>query len=254
MTVGSAADMNDKSCLQATDANVTAANAPLQDALPTMMWFSHNRTLDAVMEHYDIVNITQRIQDLGLKQTEMYYGCTHSDISVRRWPSNMSTLNDLAKLFEGVEKLDFIDNVSSRQIWRTNVIQGTPLPGTTYVSPITGMNTGAWNSDYLRPLVEEIAGPAKLGIVNQFMQSVSFRKKGGGGGPDGNEVGQCDFREVSLPFREGSNIVIKRFLMGHYMHQRRNASVVDVEPESRLMAELEQEMYRVPITKALATW
>ena len=253
LTVGNSDEMNNTSCLQATDANVAAANAPLQDALPTMMWFSHNRTLDAVMEHYNIVNITQRLQDLGLKQTEMYFGCTHSDISVRRWPSNMSTLNDLAKLFEGVENLDFIDKVSSRQIWRTNMIQETALPGTTYMSPIIG-KTGGASSDYLRSLVEEIAGPAKLGIVNQFMQSVSFRKKGGGGGPNGNEVGQCDFREVSLPFKKRSKIVIKKFLMGHYMHQRRDASEADVALEQKLMAEFQQELYRVPITKALATW
>lgn len=254
LTTGTADQMNNTNCLQSTDANVTPAEAPLGDVLPTMMWFSHNRSLDAVMEHYGIKNITQRIQNLGLKQTEMYYGCPHMDISVRTWPSNMTTLTDLAKLFEGVEKLDFINKPSSRDIWRTNMIQATPLPGTSYVSPITGANSGAWNTNFLRPLVEEIAGPLKQGFVNEFMQSVSFRKKGGGGGPAGNEIGQCDFRELSLPFKKGSKTVIKRFLTGYYIYQRRDSSKSLVNAEAAKVADFEMEMYRLPITRALATW
>ena len=59
------------------------------------------------------------------------------------------------------------------------------------------------------------AGPAKAGIVNQFMAAhVAYRGKGGSGGPSSNEVGESDFLEVTLPFKENSNITPKKFLVG----------------------------------------
>lgn len=134
------------------------------------------------------------------------------------------------------------------------MIRATPLPGTSYTSPIIGLSSGAWNTENLRDLVEEIAGPAKLSIVNEFMKSVSYRKKGGGGGPSSNEIGQCDFRELRLPFKKRSGIKVKKFLMGYYIHQRRDASESSVSAQVELVAKFEKEMYRLPIKKAMATW
>jgi len=264
LAIGTQNQINNTSCLQSGDINVISENAPLKDALGAMMWFSHNRSLDAVMEHYGIQNITQRAQRLGLKQTEMYYGCPHADISARRWPSNMTTLYNLAELFEGVENLKFIKKSSSLQVWRGHMIQATPLPGINYLSPILNMNTGFWNTDNFRELVGEIAGISKSSLVNDFLQYVSYRKKGGGGGPEAHEIGQCDFRELSLPFKNtDGSIYIKKFLIGHYLHQRR--SILNAENNEdienpqvvsgyALMQAFEMELYRLPITMALATW
>lgn len=265
---GDSNDINNTACLQEGDTNVIANSAPLRDALGAMMWFSHNRSLDAVMEHYGIRNITRRAQDLGLKQTEMYYGCVHADISVRRWPSNMTTLYDLAELFEGVENLKLVKKSSSRQIWRENMIQATPLPGINYFSPILNMTTGFWNTDELRGIVGNVAGISPAGMIDEFMQYVSYRKKGGGGGPTANEVGQGDFRELSLPFKNtDGSIYIKKFLIGHYLYQRRSVFELNEEGEpwenpenpaiasqNTIMRDFEMELYRLPITMALATW
>src|SRR4029453_3234091 len=84
-TVGTAAEKNDKPCLDASAANTVTGSAPLKDALPTMMWESHNRTLDAILNKYGPANITRRAQSLGLLQTEMYFGCAQPGGPEQPW-------------------------------------------------------------------------------------------------------------------------------------------------------------------------
>jgi hypothetical protein len=48
-TSGTAAEISDTSCLAPGSAGTKAGSAVLADALPTMMWESHNRTLDSVL-------------------------------------------------------------------------------------------------------------------------------------------------------------------------------------------------------------
>ncbi len=85
-------DRNYASCLTSGSPDTQTGTAVLADALPTMMWESHNRTLDAVLDKYDPNNITTRAYQLGLTQTEMYFGCLQPNGPSQPWASNRSTL------------------------------------------------------------------------------------------------------------------------------------------------------------------
>jgi len=85
-------DRKYKSCLKTGSPDTKPGSAKLADALPTMMWESHNRTLDAVLDKYGPDNITDRGQQLGLTQTEMHFGCPQPNGPSAPWAANRSTL------------------------------------------------------------------------------------------------------------------------------------------------------------------
>jgi hypothetical protein len=253
-TSGTAAEKSDTTCLAPGSAGTQSGSAKLADALPTMMWESHNRTLDSVLSKYGPSNITKRGQDLGLKQTEMYFGCPQSGGPQQPWANNISTLIDIAKIFEGVEDLKFVTASSTRKAFRENMITLNAVPGTSYTSPITGRTTGPLTNELLRPLVEREAGAAKQGIVSEFMKHVVYRGKGGGGGPSGIEVGGSDFLQVELPFKQSGRIVIKKFVVGWYICQMRSASDSVTQPEDKARETFRFEIHAEPIRLALKTW
>lgn len=253
-TNGTAGEMTDASCLDASVPGVTTGSAPLTDALPTMMWESHNRTLDAVLARFGTVAITRKAQSLGLRQTEMYPGCPDSSGHPAPWANNLTALTDLARLFEGVERLDFVKKPVTRKLFRDNMIQLSPKPGTAYSSPITGRTVGPLSNEFLRPLVEREAGTAKAASVPAFMQQVVLRGKGGGGGPSATDIGGSDFLECSLPFKSGSAITLRKFVVGWYVCGWRDADD-DVEAsESAELNKFRLEIHTEPIRRALATW
>ena len=252
-TSGTTAHMTDASCLDPSAPGMTTGSAPLSDALPTMMWESHNRTLDAMLARFGTAAITRRAQSFGLRQTEMYSGCPVGGHPAP-WANNVTTLVDLARMFEGVEGLDVVTKATTRQLFRENMIELSPAPGTSYSSPITKRTSGPWTNEKLRPLVEREAGAAKASVVSQFMQHVVLRGKGGGGGPSGIDVGGSDFLEVSLPFKQRGKIVIKKFLVGWYVCHWRDAADSIEAPESKALKDFTIEIHAEPIRRALATW
>ena len=253
-TSGTPAQMSDTSCLSAGSLGTQAGSAILANALPTMMWESHNRTLDAVLNKYGPANITARAQGLGLTQTEMYFGCPQPGGPQAPWANNISALTDLAKLFEDVEILKSVTAASTRNAFRNNMIVLDALPGTSYTSPITGRTTGPISNEFLRPLVEREAGAANLGIVPEFMTHVVVRGKGGGGGPSGDEVGMSDFLQVSLPFKKSGVIMIREFTVGWFVCQLRSVSDAVKQPEDQILETFRLEIHAEPIRLALATW
>jgi len=252
-TNGTPTEERYQTCLVAGSPNTQAGSANLADALPTMMWESHNRTLDAVLSEYGPVNITTRAQELGLTQTEMYFGCQQPD-NPQPWHDNISTLNDIARLFEGVEGLEFVGAASTREAFRDNMIVLDAAPGTSYTSPITGRMTGPLSNERLRSIVEREAGAAKLAIVPDFMNQVVMRGKGGSGGPNDDEIGYSDFLQVGLPFKENGAIVIRNFLVGWFVCQLRSASDSVNQHEDQALENFKIELHTVPIRLALKTW
>jgi hypothetical protein len=251
-TTGTPAEKSDTTCLSTSAPNTVTGSAPLEDALPTMMWESHNRTLDAVLNKYGPVNITRRAQSLGLRQTEMYFGCPQPGGPEQPWADNVSTLADFARIFEGVEALDHVAAASTRQAFRDNMIVLDAAPGTSYTSPITGRMSGPWSNEFLRPIVEREADSAKLGIVPAFMKEVVVRGKGGSGGPSGTEWGNSDFLEVSLPFKGATGrITLKKFVVGWYVYQMRGTTTA---AEKQALETFRLEIHAEPIRQALATW
>ena len=225
----------DTVCLKA-DVGNSLASAPLVDVLPTMMWESHNRSLDAVLEHFGIQDITRRAQrELGFAQTEMYEGCPRDDGPTRPWADNITTLQDMARLYEGVDSMAYFDFGITRRLFETNMtVMDDTAPS--YNSPITGRTSGPVSSAELRELVEaEAAQMGKMSVVNNFMRWVVMRRKGGSGGPSGDDVGYAAAIELSLPFRSGGGSpVIEKYILGWYLNQIRNPDR-DIPPEADLM-------------------
>jgi hypothetical protein len=157
-------------------------------------------------------------------------------------------------MFEGVEGLDFVKKATTRELFRNNMIELSPAPGTSYSSPITKRMSGPWSNEKLRSLVQREAGTAKASVVSQFMQHVVLRGKGGGGGPSSLDIGGSDFLEVSLPFKQSGKIVIKKFLVGWYVCHWRDAADSIEAPESKALEDFTIEIHAEPIRRALATW
>jgi hypothetical protein len=253
-TTGTPEQIADATCLKASDPNTQSGSAKLKDALPTMMWESHNRTLDSVLNKYGPGNITIRGQSLGLTQTEMYYGCAEPGGPVHPWADNVSTLTDIARLFEGVENLTFFSQPASRQMFHDNMITLSAAPGTSYQSPITGRTTGPLNTDFLKPIVQQEAGPAKQAFVDEFTKNIVLRGKGGGGGPSGDELSGSDFLEVSLPVKKNGAISIQQFLVGWFVCQQRSVAEAIKKPDDDAFWNFRVEIHRLPIRLALQTW
>jgi hypothetical protein len=221
-TTGTPEEIAYATCLEASDPNTAINFGKLKDVLPTMMWESHNRSLDALLTNYGPANITITAQSLGLTQTEMYFGCPHGG-KLQPFLDNISTLMDFARLFEGVEGLIFVTKETSRQVFRENMITFSAAPGTSYSSPITGRTSGPLSNEFLRPIVQREAGQAKQAIVNEFMKYVVIRGKGGSWGPD--DAGNSEFLELTLPFKNQGVILPTKFVVGWYICQRRGVEM-----------------------------
>jgi hypothetical protein len=230
------------------------------------MWESHNRTLDAFLSRYGPDAITDRGQKLGLKDTEMHFGCPQGDVKAP-WAANRSTLVDIGKIFEGVDRRTLLKQTpGTRQLFFDNMIN-LDYNGLSYTSPITQKTTGPINVKGLRPLVEREAGPAKQGIVEEFLEGVHERGKGGSGGPSGSEFGYSDFLHVTLPFYSGRTKVFRTFLAGWFIYKLKTPSGCPAseagdggaceaiwKPETDARQKLRLEMLAKPIRMALSTW
>jgi hypothetical protein len=256
---------NETPCFAPPGSTINTRSAGMADALRTMMWESHGPILEGFLELYTPAKITELVQSLGLKETEMYFGWPQSSGASPPWFANRSTLYDLARLFEGVDGLQFLSQATSREIFRTHMITGD-YSGFAYKSPITG-NTGGWKNAFLRDLVEREAGPAKQGIVEDFLKHVVLRGKGGSGGPSGSEFGYSDFLHVTLPFKSAGRITLKTFVAGWFVYRLNTPPGC---PESKAddngpceaiwqkarnnLASFRTEIHAAPIRLALQTW
>jgi hypothetical protein len=231
-----------------------------------MMWESHNRTLDALMAKYPPAVLNPRALQLGLSQTQMYFGCPQPKGPAAPWAANRSTLYDLGKIFEGVETLEFIKKDSTRQAFLGNMIK-LDYEGASYSSPITGTTTGPLNNSSLRAIVQREAGPAKQAIVEEFLRHVVQRGKGGSGGPSVDEFGYSDFLYDTLPFKQNGQIVDKTFVLGWFIYKLKTppgcpeSKAADNgpcqaiwKPEIDARERFRAELHTAAIRQALATW
>ena len=272
------------SCLQSG----TAGSASYREALPTMMWYSHNRTLDAFLDIYppwssdvQAETLTSRAQgQWGMQDTTMYLGCTGE------WLNNRSTLYDIATLYEGVENLTFFGNASSRDIfWNNmiNVMQGDcsagvgvhdctcpsyapNCPGNTYQSPY--LAGAVWTSlpSEIAQVVTEEGGVAF--DVSSFLDEVLMRGKGGGTevfnslpAPGWWEGSSSDSFHVTLPFKDSiGNIVPRTFVVAFFVNGWDPYCGGQVRCEDAINGEfgdleqLKAELLRGPIRMAVASW
>lgn len=132
---------------------------------------SLNRAHEALLNKYTPEAITARVKEMGLKRTNMYYGCKYPDKP--NWLSSRTTLVDMGKLFEGVETQAFFP-----QQWQLTRNEFYGL-------------MASWNKAPVKTVVESEAAKLGLsGVVDAFMASVEVKGKGGGADwCDGN--GKC---------------------------------------------------------------
>lgn len=257
-------DRLDEPCLEPGTPGSVTGEAALGDALPTMMWESHGRTLEALFDKFGPDKITRRAQDdLGLLSTRMYFGCSNKVGEGRNWPWNRSTLHEIGRMFEGVELLQFVDQPATREQFFALMIN-RDYAGVSYTSPITNRSQGARTTGFLREVIEDeaIALGKSSQVVEPFLSEVRIREKGGGGGPSGGEQGFSVFRHVSVPFKVDGKIVPHSFLVGWYLYPVRwpagcegSQPCMDRWEENKdILEDFTRTIHRLPIRQALATW
>jgi hypothetical protein len=278
------------SCYAAGAPGTKQNSAAYSVVLPTMMWFSHNRTLDAFLAKYGPANVTSRGQQLGLASTQMFSGCPQG-ADMKPWSKNRSTLLDLAKIYEGVDNKTFLTQDATRQAFYANMINITNS-GSSYTSPILG-GIGPLTLKGIYGLDKIVQREAsKLGlpdsVVDQFLQQVIVRGKGGSGGPSDDEIGFSDFLHVTLPFKgfqspvaelrakkNGPNngpplpkvIVPKSFSIGWFIYNLKKPAgcpdpgaagavkaTCDAIWHPDRLATFKSEIFAPAIRQALATW
>jgi len=265
----------------------TAASATFRDALPTMMWYSHNRTLDAFFDEFDPeIEISPRAQtQWNMPNTVMYHGCTGG------WVDNRSTLFELASLYEGVEDQSLLPGAGSRQIFWNHMIN--QMQGNCSSSPLGtfGCTCPVHEPDcsgnfYDSPYLSTSEGPATVAILwslvqqeggsgfptGAFLSEVLIRQKGGSAiVPDHPVPGFWEGSRsiamyVTLPFKDGGgNIVPRRFTIAFFVnswdglcgagHPQTSAceSMIDSEDVDAFETAL-TEMFRLPVQMAVQTW
>jgi hypothetical protein len=246
--------------------DTTHKRAQFRHALPTMMWESHNRTLDAFLNRYTPEALTAEAQNVwGLAHTEMHYGCPTDGVD-RPWAANRSTLAELGRLFEGVDTLKILKKQSSADLFYGNLINRT-YGGASYTSPITGKTSGPAYNGGFKTLVEEEAGASKAGNVDEFIQSLASREKGGSGGPSSDEIGYSNYQDITVPYKIGGKTVLKTYVAGWFVYKlksppgcpdtaAKDGGTCEAiwKPEQEDLGKLKRELHRLPIRAAMKTW
>jgi hypothetical protein len=84
------------------------------------------------------------------------------------------------------------------------------------------------------------------------MQHLTVRGKAGGGYPSPNEVGFCDFVEMTVPFKTGSLIQERKYLIGWFLNQLNESPTASTEDGDHGV--FVNELYAIPIREGLASW
>lgn len=235
-----------------------------EPALQTMMWESHNRTLDAFLNLFTPSAITQRMQQIGMTQTVMHYGCDQPN-DPAPWLKNRSTLADIHKLWESVDTFQAITQPALRDMFLSHMIN-IDSTGPSYTSPITGRTSGGPdnNTGFLWSIIQQEAG-ANQAAVQPFYEQVVIQSKGGGLSSGSPEYGYAFSHHVILPFKVNGLITPKTYTIGAFIFGLTeppgcpdDSEVPSCEmlwdAEWQDWGTLVRELYRVPIAQALATW
>lgn len=159
-------------------------SSSLRVTLQRGLWESLNRAHESLLNTYGPSQITDRVQAMGLKDTELYFGCKYP--GKKDWLSNRTTLAEMGELFEGVDTRQFFPNN-----WQDVRDEFYGL-------------MADWPVEWFRPVVEdEAAKLGKSGVVEDFLSRIAFDGKGGGadsGNADGTwNTGRAFSYRVTFP-------------------------------------------------------
>ena len=245
------------------------ASATWGDALPTMMWWSHNRTLDAFYDLFTTDSINERMANkFGLKNTVVFPGCPTGG-EYAPWAKNRTTMNDMSKLFESVNGGIFGEQAT--QAFYGNMLAMDPQTNPTAVSPYRGGAklgpTESWSDmQRLRSMViQEADAAGKYWLINNFWDNTRVYWKGGSGGPSWDEVGFATAEQISLPFYENNQMKMRKFFVGFFVFKlitpdecktsTPSAKCTSIQSaENKDLQEFWGELHRLIIRMAVKSW
>ncbi len=235
--------------------------AVLVAALPTMMYNSDNPIHEAMLRKIGSVEINRRLQAIGIRNTRQYYGCRY-DLDDPWWAQNRTTLYDMAKLFRYGQTGQVFHQPDSRDFFLANLVVEDGIGFTGHISNIRDQSWFFDNDKYLPVVEQEAQRLGKTSVVQDFMTHVSFRSKGGGGGPDGDNYGENVFGIFSVPHKVNGQIEMKHYTMGLFTQQIKwpaNCQQEDCADRFELSRQIQRrlvdkEMLVFPVHWALQTW
>jgi hypothetical protein len=225
-------------------------DASYDDALSTMMWYSHNPTLGGFYKEFSpydpdpaVDTLTSRARnEWGMADTAVYEGCEEDPSP--NWLDNRTTLWDLATMYEGVSTATLFDDPASSGIFWSHMINliqddcrtAQPNdPGCTcpdYVDEASCVGNLYWSPYYMPDLsnppdgIPDPIGPAWAnGILGNLVSDeapagTSSAKidefwdnviiRGKGGSASGAAALRADAMVVTLPFKDGNGNIVPR--------------------------------------------
>ena len=271
-------------CVPKRTRGTTVGGATWRDALPTLMWFSHNRTLEAFYDLFTSAAINDRAQQsmaaggFGLSNTVVYTGCPQKsgkkDEKVKTWIDNRTTLQDVSWLFEGVRTGVLVPK--GKEIFFDHMAVKSPGKPVTYVSGILGQEVSSGSLGSLYDVIVQEAGALHKDDVAKFVTNTVIHSKGGSGA-DGSANGFAGASEVLLPFFDGGLLQQRSFTSDWFIYGMKKPQAcgsssafifgdIAADPAASQdckalltqelvdMSTFSAELLRVPIRMAWATW
>ena len=235
--------------------------AVMVSALPTMMYNSDASLHEALLRKIGVAEVNRWLQAMGIHNTRQYYGCRY-DPDDPWWAQNRTTLYDMAKLYLYGRTGQIFRQQGSREFFLANLVVEDGVGITGHISNIRGQSWFLGNDKFLPVVEQEAQRLGKMAVVQDFMTYVSFRSKGGGGGPDGDNYGENVFGIFSVPHKQNGQIAMKHYVMGLFAQQIQwpaNCQQDDCsdrfEPSRKIQRSLlDKEMLVFPVHWALQTW
>jgi hypothetical protein len=212
-----------------------------------MMGVSDNRTTQGVDLRYARSNVNAYAYIIGMRDTFIHQtvGCGSKNggyVNV--------TLNDLAKLYEGVQ---------------THTLLTTDR-ATSFFGRMNGGNLSG-NDPLAAVIKQEAAKQGKSGVANAFIAATSARDKGGsydicpaaGNCNPPYVYDRADAGVLTLPFKSNGNIVPHQFLYGWFVNGLLIPCTFNTSCAARTQADnttsaIRAEEFRAAVAAALKTW
>jgi hypothetical protein len=222
------------------DSYATTTTTNLQNADTLMMQRSDNRMTRGILEKYGKANILSTATSVvGMTGTQINHniGCGT--------PHNYTTLEDLRKIYEGVQNKTLVSNATWNSTFKYRMLNQS--------------NYSAWRTSSFCPLVQEEA--TKLGksstTVSQFCNAASWYAKGGSyqyAGSYPYTVSWSGASVTGIPYKSSGTLAPRYFYFGDWVDGTNITSdtVKNNVSSARNMAY--REAMRGYIRAALMTW
>jgi len=194
--------------------NINAGTETFQIADREMMWHSDNTRTRELADHFGTANINSYVNGIGLAQTRINHviGCGGP-------PENVTTLSDLALLYENVANQSLVDPVR-RSLFFADMAGKAQYTAEGYDW------TGLWGTDIPKLIAQEAPAdmPASLRTVFQNNMDLAYKAGNYKICPGGNCATYVDhisiFGYAKIPFCDSGGP--REFVFGTYIYNSTN--------------------------------